>query len=94
LNEACTGSTSDYASLSYTPDGQYWRQISNSTSGGTATTLYIGGLLEKVTTSAGTDYRHYIRADGSTIIVSRQSTGTNSINYVTSDQLGSSSAFD
>jgi RHS repeat-associated protein len=45
-----------------------------------------------VTTASGTDYRHYIRAGGSTIIVSRQSSGTNSINYVTSDHLGSSSA--
>jgi RHS repeat-associated protein len=92
LGAACTGSSSDYSSFSYTPDRQYWRQISNYVSGGTATTLYIGGLLEKVTTSSGTDYRHYIRAGGSTIIVSRQSTGTNSINYVTSDHLGSSSA--
>ena len=33
-----------------------------------------------------------IRAGGSTIIVSRQSSGTNSVNYVTSDHLGSSSA--
>jgi RHS repeat-associated protein len=73
-------------------DRQYWKQISNYTSGGTATTLYIGGLLEKVTTASGTDYRHMIRAGGSTIIVSRQSSGTNSINYVTSDHLGSSSA--
>ena len=33
-----------------------------------------------------------IRAGGSTIIVSRQSSGTNTVNYVTSDHLGSSSA--
>jgi hypothetical protein len=82
----------DTATFSYTPDRQYWKQVSNYTSGGTATTLYIGGLLEKVTTSTATDYRHYIRAGGSTIIVSRQSTGTNSLYYVTSDHLGSSSA--
>jgi RHS repeat-associated protein len=54
--------------------------------------MYIGGILEKVTTSAGTDYRHMIRAGGSIIIVSRQSGGTNTTNYVTSDHLGSSSA--
>jgi RHS repeat-associated protein len=80
------------ASFSYTPDRQYWQQVSNYASGGTATTVYVGGLFEKVTTSAGTDFRHFIRAGGSTIIVSRQSTGTNSIHYVTSDHLGSSSA--
>lgn len=92
LGAACTGTSSDYSSFSYTPDRQYWKQVSNYTSGGTATTLYIGGLLEKVTTASGTDYRHMIRAGGSTIIVSRQSSGTNSVNYVTSDHLGSSSA--
>ncbi len=53
LGAACTGTSSDYASFSYTPDRQYWRQISNYTSGGTATTLYIGGLLEEVTTRLG-----------------------------------------
>jgi RHS repeat-associated protein len=80
------------ASFSYTPDRQYWRLVSNYASGGSATTIYVGGLLEKVTTSAGTDFRHMIRAGGSTIIVSRQSTGTNSVHYVTRDHLGSGSA--
>lgn len=83
----------DSSSFSYTPDRQYWKQVSNYTSGGSATTTYVGGLLEKVfTTAGGTDYRHMIRAGSSTIIVSRQDTGTNSVYYVTSDQLGSSSA--
>jgi RHS repeat-associated protein len=83
---------SDTSSFSYTPDRQYWQQVSNYTSGGAATTIYVGGILEKVTTSAGTDYRHMIRARGASIIVSRQSSGTNSTHYVTSDHLGSSSA--
>jgi RHS repeat-associated protein len=52
----------------------------------------VGGLLEKVTTGAGTDFRHMIRAGGASIIVSRQSSGTNSTYYVTRDHLGSSSA--
>jgi RHS repeat-associated protein len=89
---ACTGTSTDYSAFSYTPDRRYWRQISNYMSGGSATTIYVGGILEKVSTSGGTDFRHMIRAGGSTIIVSRQSTGTNSIHYVTSDHLGSSSA--
>jgi RHS repeat-associated protein len=83
---------SDTSSFSYTPDRQYWRQISNYTNGGAATTIYVGGLLEKVTTGAGTDYRHMIRAGGASIIVSRQSSGTNSTRYVTRDHLGSNSA--
>jgi RHS repeat-associated protein len=82
----------DTSAFSYTPGRQYWRQISNYTSGGAATTIYVGGILEKVTTSAGTDFRHMIRAGGSTIIVSRQTSGTNSTHYVMSDHLGSSSA--
>lgn len=82
----------DTSSFSYTPGRQYWRQVSNYTSGGAATTIYVGGILEKVTSSAGTDYRHMIRVGGSTAIVSRQSSGTNSTYYVTSDHLGSSSA--
>ena len=80
------------STFSYTPDRQYWKQVSNYASGGAATTIYVGGLLEKVTTAAGTDYRHMIRAGSSTIVLSRQSSGTNSNTYVMSDHLGSSSA--
>ena len=83
---------SDTSTFSYTPDRQYWRQISNYTSGGAATTIYVGGLLEKVSTSAGTDFRHVIRTGGSSIIVSRKSSGANTVSYLTSDHLGSSSA--
>jgi RHS repeat-associated protein len=92
LGSSCSGTSADYSSFSYTPDRQYWKQQSNYVSGGQATTIYVGGLLEKVTTASGTDYRHMIRAGSSTIIVSRQSSGTNSVYYVTSDHLGSSSA--
>lgn len=82
------GLTSDF---NYTPDRQYFKQVATFSTG-TATTIYIGGILEKVTTTAGTDYRHMIRAGGSTIVVSRQVSGTNSTHYVTSDHIGSSSA--
>jgi RHS repeat-associated protein len=89
---ASIASTTNYSNFSYTPDRQYWKQASNYSSGGAATTIYVGGLFEKVTTSAGTDYRHMIRAGGSTIIVSRPTSGANSVYYVTSDHIGSSSA--
>jgi RHS repeat-associated protein len=82
----------DTAAFSYTPDRQYWKQISNYTSGGAATTIYVGGILEKVTAGGFTDFRHMIRAGGSKIIVSRSTSGTNSVHYVTSDHLGSNSA--
>ena len=89
---ACSGTTTDWARFSYTPDRRYWRQESNYTSGGTATTIYVGSILEKVTGGGNTDFRHMIRAGGSTIVVSRSTSGTNSVSYVTSDHLGSSSA--
>jgi len=94
MGSTCSGSSTDYAQFSYTPDRQYWKQEAYYTggSGGAATTIYVGGILEKVTTTAGTDYRHMIRAGNSTIIVSRQSGGTNSVYYMTQDHLGSSSA--
>jgi RHS repeat-associated protein len=79
------------SSFYYTPDRQYYKQVADY-SNGTATTMYVAGLLEKVTTTSGTDYRHMIRAGGSTIIVSRQTSGINTTHYVTSDHLGSSSA--
>lgn len=82
------GLTSDF---NYTPNRKYFKQVATF-SNGTATTIYVGGMLEKVTTTSGTDYRHMIRAGSSAIIVSRQSGGTNSTHYVTSDHLGSSSA--
>jgi RHS repeat-associated protein len=82
----------DTASFSYTPARAYWKQVSNYSNGGGATTIYVAQILEKVTTSAGTDYRHMIRAGGASIIVSRQTTGTNSVYYITRDHLGSSSA--
>ena len=45
----------------------------------TETTYYLGGLMEKVVTSTGTDYRHYIPGPGEMIaLYSRASSGTNS----------------
>jgi len=85
----CSGTASDWAKFSYTPDRQYWKQESNYTNGGSASTIYIGGILEKVTAEGYTDFRHMIRAGGSTIIVSRQ-LGNETFYYQTSDHLGSS----
>lgn len=89
----CTASTAQYSKFSYTPDRQYWKQVARFAPDKTATTLYIGGILEKVTTSAGTDFRHYIPAGGTTVVVSRQDNGTNRVFYVNSDHLGSNVVF-
>jgi RHS repeat-associated protein len=80
------------STFSYAPDRQYWKQQSTYAAGGESTSIYIGGILEKVTTGGNADFRHMIRAGNSTIIVSRKVGGTNSVSYLTSDHLGSSSA--
>jgi RHS repeat-associated protein len=88
---ASIGNGSDTSSFSYTPDRQYWKQVSNYTSGGAATTIYVGGLLEKVTSGGNTDYKHMIRTDNARIVVSRRSDGQNVSWYALDDHLGSNS---
>ena len=82
---------SQSSSFFYTPDRRFWKQTAQY-SGGPETTIYIGGLLEKVSGTTTTDYVHRIRA-GSALVLVIRSTGTNSQTYyVTQDQLGSSTA--
>ena len=76
----------------YGPDRERWRQIATYQNG-TETTHYVGSLLEKEsTTSTGLTYwRHYVPTPGgSTVVISRNSNGTNSTTYVLPDHLGSS----
>ena len=47
---------------------------------GRKTTIYVGGLMEKVIGASGTDYHHMIRAGSALIVVSR-STGSNNDTY-------------
>jgi RHS repeat-associated protein len=68
-----------------------WKQVA-SYGGQPETTLYVGGLMEKVTVTSGTAYRHYIGLGDQAAIYTRWSTGTNQIAYITTDHLGSSSA--
>ena len=75
--------------FSYGPDRQRFRQVYQNGST-TETTLYLGGLLEKVEAGGVTDWRHYIVADGDAVaIVSRKSSGTNATWYLLKDHLGS-----
>ncbi len=59
--------------------------------GGTdETTIYIGGLVEKVTRSGVVAWQHYIGAGaGPVAVYTRKDTGTNAIHYLTTDHLGS-----
>ncbi len=79
-----------YSQFSYTPDRRYWRQIANY-SNGVETTIYVGGLLEKVTGNGVTEYRHMMRAGSATIIRTRSTGANNNTYYATQDQIGSSS---
>lgn len=75
--------------LSYDANMRRWKQVY--TQGVvTETTIYIGGLLEKVTTGGATDWRHSIQANGERVsIVSRSSSGANTTRYVLEDHEGS-----
>jgi len=75
--------------FSYDPNRSRWRQIASYPTG-TETTIYVGGLLEKVTVPSGTAYRHYIGAGSASVLYTRWSTGTITTKYVTADHLGSS----
>jgi len=86
---AGNGQTSTFE---YGPSGQYWKQTATY-SNGPETTLYIGGLLEKVTNSTLTSWRHHIKANGRTVaIYSRASTGATNTIYPLTDHLGSTDA--
>jgi RHS repeat-associated protein len=74
----------------YNAQHQRYKQIASYT-GSIESTIYIGGLLEKVATSAGTAYRHYIPAGNNTVLYTRLSSGSNATYYITKDHLGGSS---
>lgn len=80
---------SETVNLSYGPNRERWR-ISLTGSSGTETTYVYGNLLEKVVSSAGSDYRHYIYAGNNPVaILSRTSAGANNTRYVLEDHLNS-----
>jgi len=76
--------------FSYGPTHQRWKQIATYANG-VETTQYLGGLLEREsTTSTGTSYwRHYVDTPAGPIVVSRNSDGTSSTQYGIADHLGS-----
>jgi RHS repeat-associated protein len=85
---AGSGATAETVSFSYGPD----RQRSGQDYSGNSTyeaTYYIGNLLELVATSTN-NYRHYIYAGSEPVAVySRNSSGTNTVNYLLSDHQAS-----
>jgi RHS repeat-associated protein len=92
LPTSITGS-GQTAQFWYAPDRGRWKQVS-SYAGGTETTIYVGGVLEKMTASASgvTRWRHLIATPGANIIHVRRSDSTTETNYLTKDHIGSTDA--
>ncbi|HXS88161.1 MAG TPA: FG-GAP-like repeat-containing protein [Steroidobacteraceae bacterium] len=73
----------------YAPDRSRWKQTA-SYAGTTEETIYVGGLLEKVTLGTAISWKHYIAgASGTVAIYTRKSSGTNDLHYLTKDHLDS-----
>ena len=73
----------------YDQNHQRYEQAA-SYSGSPETTEYIGGLLEKMTNSSGTSYRYYVPAGNNFVVYNRWTNGTNALDYITKDNIGSS----
>ena len=58
-------------------------------SGTTEETIYVGGLIEKVTLGTVISWKHYIAGgSGQVATYTRKSNGTNELHYLTRDRLG------
>jgi RHS repeat-associated protein len=94
---AISGSGGLSSQFAYTPNRDRWKQTATypgASSTVTETTLYIGGMMERVTRSDSlvTTYRHYIPAGSNTaVFVNFSDATTAQTYYVTSDHLGSAS---
>ncbi len=83
---AASGESVQFA---YNQDHLRWSSI-YSGPGGTETTYFIGEGMEKVVTAGVNDFRHFIKAAGQTVaIVSRTTTGVNTLHYLREDRQGS-----
>jgi RHS repeat-associated protein len=94
LLQSSVSGTTLTSQLSYGPEHQRYKQIATELNG-TETTLYVGGILEKMTasTTGVTYWRHYVPTPlGTTILVSRNSDLSTTTSLILSDHLGSSDA--
>ena len=67
LPVSIAGDGGNSSQFSYSPDGRRWRQVARN-GGATETTIYAGGLFEKVTSGGSTTWRHYVLAPGGTVV--------------------------
>ena len=78
-----------WTQLHYGPDRQLWQQVTT-TAGVAETTTYVGELLERVSKSGVTTWKHYVEAPtGTAAVYLRRSDGTADTYYLTHDHLGS-----
>src|SRR5207244_3240717 len=54
-----------------------------------STTIYIGGLYQRVTTGTLVEHKHFIGAGRTQVVYTQRSTGTNDTRYLHTDHLGS-----
>ncbi|HKX58891.1 MAG TPA: RHS repeat-associated core domain-containing protein [Steroidobacteraceae bacterium] len=89
LPKAIAGDAGSESSFAYAPDGSRWRQVARQ-GGTTETTVYAGGLFEKVTRGGVTSWRHYVPAPGGTLMQLQASDGSPpAIRILALDHLGS-----
>ncbi len=69
------GDGGNNSQFSYAPDGRRWRQVARN-GGASETTVYAGGLFEKVTSGGSTIWRHFMLAPGGTVVHLRYGDGT------------------
>ncbi|MGH7462870.1 MAG: RHS repeat domain-containing protein, partial [Longimicrobiales bacterium] len=85
--QASLGPTS--SEFFYGPDQRRWKQVT-SYAGVTEETIYIAGILEKVTQGSVTAWKHYIAGgSGPAALYIRKSDGSESTHYLARDHLGS-----
>jgi RHS repeat-associated protein len=73
----------------YDADGSRYKQVASQVSTN-ETTVYVGGLIERVTSGTTTKFRHYIQTpSGTAAIYVRSSAGANTLYYTLRDHLGS-----
>ncbi len=89
LPNAINASGSNSSQFFYAPNRGRWKQVA-SYAGTAETTIYIGGLIEKVTRAGVTSWKHYIAGgSGPVAAYTRKDDATNAIHYLTRDHLGS-----
>jgi RHS repeat-associated protein len=68
LPSALTGAAGSRSQFWYGPLRNRWKQVAID-AGSNETTVYVGGLLEKVTRDGSTTWRHYVPGPGGTIAI-------------------------